>query len=483
LPYRFTFALALSALALQPPPPIAAAEPQASVESPLQSALAEQVSRAYRESREMGVHVVDVGSGATVFEHNADVQRIVASNNKLFTTAAALATLGPGYLYETRFEMRGSVAGGVLKGDLGVVGAGDPQISGRNYDGDALGPLRPWARALRERGIRRVEGDLYLADGLFEALRIHPNWPRDQLTEWYEAPIAALSFNDNCVLVRVTPGRSGQRPRVELVPPLPLFRVDNSATSIKRRRAHLRITRMESLISVSGSMHAGGGSYETWVTVADPVLFFGSALELALNDEGIRLAGHLHPVRELPGAIWERVATHRSDLLTAVDVTNKRSQNFYAESLAKMLGAGSCSEGSWRQGVRAIGEFLDSIGVRRGSVQMVDGSGMSRENQATPRAFTTLLRHMFGEPQGAEFAQSLPYGGEPMGSWRRRFAAAPYRGNVFAKTGTLRGVSALSGYAKAVSGRVYAFSILMNEARGDAHAAQDRIVMALVDNG
>jgi D-alanyl-D-alanine carboxypeptidase/D-alanyl-D-alanine-endopeptidase (penicillin-binding protein 4) len=133
--------------------------------------------------------------------------------------------------------------------------------------------------------------------------------------------------------------------------------------------------------------------------------------------------------------------------------------------------------------VRAIEEFLYSIGVPPGSVRMVDGSGMSRGNRSAPKAFTSLLRYMFFQPLGAEFAQSLPYGGEANGSWRRRLATAPYAGNVFAKTGTLRGVSALSGYAKGVSGRVYAFSILMNSVSGDAHAAQDRIVRALIDNG
>ena len=136
---------------------------------------------------------------------------MIASNSKLFTTAAALDALGPAYVFETRFLMRGAVDRGVLHGDLGVIGAGDPQISGREYDGDPYGAFRPWAAALRERGIERITGDLYLAHGLFEPMEIHPEWPRDQLTDWYEAPIAALAFSDNCILVRVSPGAAGRR--------------------------------------------------------------------------------------------------------------------------------------------------------------------------------------------------------------------------------------------------------------------------------
>ncbi|HEX9944155.1 MAG TPA: D-alanyl-D-alanine carboxypeptidase/D-alanyl-D-alanine-endopeptidase [Thermoanaerobaculia bacterium] len=454
-------------------------------ETALERALAPEVARALRDTAAVGVHVVELDTGETVYAYNPDEPRVIASNNKLFTTAAALDALGPGYFFETRLLMRGDVGGGVLRGDLGVVGSGDPQISGREYGGDAFGPFRPWAAALRERGVQRVTGDLYLAHGLFEPLRIHPDWPRDQLTEWYEAPIDALSYSDNCILVRVWPGRAGGRAVVETVPPVSLFQVENTATtSAKRRGTRLYVGRVDTVLTVKGSIDAGSGPFETWVTVPDPALYFGAALRAALAEEGIEVLGSLRPVMQLPGAIWERVAVHRSDLVTAIRTTNKRSQNFYAESLAKALGAERCGQGSWAAGVRAIGEFLQSIGVPRGTFRMVDGSGMSRGNEFAPRAITTVLRHMFFHPAGSEFAQSLPYSGEEeMKSWKRRLATPPYRGNVFAKTGTLNGVSALSGYAKAVSGKSYAFSILINKSRGDAHAAQDRIVMALIDNG
>ena len=113
--------------------------------------------RASRDTATMGVHVVELDTGETVYAYNPDEPRVIASNTKLFTTAAALDALGPGYLFETRLLMRGAVEGGVLRGDLGVVGAGDPQISGREYGGDAFGAFRPWAAALRERGIERVD--------------------------------------------------------------------------------------------------------------------------------------------------------------------------------------------------------------------------------------------------------------------------------------------------------------------------------------
>ena len=452
----------------------------------VQQAIDREVRVAAKLAPNAGVHVVDLDTGETVYAWNPDEQRIVASNTKLFTTAAALDAFGPGYFHETRLVARGEVRGGVLEGDLGVVGDGDPNISGRHYDGDPYAVFRQWARALAERGVKRVAGDIYLDHGLFAPPEVHPDWPRDQLTSWYEAPVDALSFSDNCVLVRVWPGRQAGRPAlVETVPPAPVFSVVNNATtSAERRRHHVNVARQGNVLTVSGRMWQGSGPLETWVTVPDPAEYFGLALEDALAEEGIEVTGRPHKVERLPGDVWERVAVHRTDLLTSVMVTNKRSQNFYAESLLKLLAAKRCGEGSWREGVRAVEEFLETVGIPRGSYKMADGSGMSRGNRFTPRQVTRLLRHMFFHPTGREFAQSMPYGGEEVGSWDKRLATPPYRGNVFAKTGTLSDVSALSGYAKAVSGKAYAFSILCNRAGvADAKRFQDRIVMALVDNG
>lgn len=456
-------------------------------DTPLAQAVGREVQAALHGTAALGVHVVEVESGATVFAYAPDEPRVIASNTKLLTTAAALEALGPGFFFETRFLFRGSVKDGVLEGDLGVVGGGDPSISGRANDGDSLAVFRGWARELAARGVRKVRGDLYLADGLFEPLEIHPDWPRGQLASWYEAPIAALSFNENCMLVRVSPGKRGRAAVVETVPPVPLFRLDNTARTVgpRKRGLHLAISRVDDLLRVSGAVAENSGTFDTWITVPDPVAYFGAALRTALAEEGIAIAGRQRPVEQLPGPLWERVAVYRSDLATAVEVTLKHSQNFFAESLMKQLAARRCGLGSWHEGIQAVSEFLVGTGVPAGTFALSDGSGLSRRNRFTPRHLTQLLRYMYFRPDGALWARSMPYAGEDLGSWKRRLANPPYRGNVFAKTGTLEGVSALSGYARAVSGKLYAFSILLNGARGgwNPHRAQDQIVMALVDNG
>ncbi|MGE0641456.1 MAG: D-alanyl-D-alanine carboxypeptidase/D-alanyl-D-alanine-endopeptidase [Thermoanaerobaculia bacterium] len=455
----------------------------------LEDALTREVQAARASARELGVHIVDLSSHAPAFGYAADEPRILASNTKLLTTAAALGILGGQFEFETRVMGRGTITGDRLVGDVAIVGDGDPNISGRFHDGDSYGVFRSWARQLLGEGIRHVSGDLLMVDGIFQPPSVHPDWPRDQLSAWYEAPVEGLSFNDNCVLVRVTPGsRAGLPAHVETVPRLDYFEIRSTATTTgSRARSHLAIGRLadSETIVVSGAIYTGSGPSEEWVAVQNPAAYFAAGVRAAFAEEGVEIDGGTFFVAAALGSEWQLLASHRSGLARTLEVTNKRSQNFYAESLAKYLGYSQRGEGSWSAGVGVVSEFLDRLGVAPESFHLVDGSGLSRGNVMSPRAMTQLLEKMYFHPLGREFVRSLPYSGEQGLHWQRRLARTPYAGNVFAKTGTIRGVSTLSGYAKAASGRVYAFSILCNQVRSTAaaKAAQDRIVSALIDRG
>jgi len=463
--------------------------PVEAVDPGLRSAVNAKVAEARRIAPELGVDVVDLAAGESIYTFNAEVPRIVASNMKLVTSAAALEYLGPGYFFETSVFLRGELRDGVLEGDLAVLGGGDPSLSGRQYFGDSYGPFREWARELLGLGVRRIAGEAYLVHGLFQGESVHPDWPKDQLTRWYEAPVEALSFNDNCVLVKVRPGpRSGAPVVVEVVPPLEIFRVESSATTIAdRRRQNIEIDRREgtNVLTVTGRIDRRTEIVDKWVAVEDPLEYFGAALEAAFAEEGLIFASSPRPVEHPPAGEWKRALTHRSDLLTALEVINKRSQNFYAESVLKLLGARHCERGTWAAGTKLLEEYLLGIGVERDGFRIADGSGMSRRNRMTPSQLTHLLVHMYRHERATEFLRTLPWSGEPGLRWEKRLEDPPYRGNVMAKTGTLNGVSTLSGYAKARSGKLYAFSILMNATRSNwrARDAQDAILRALIDHG
>jgi D-alanyl-D-alanine carboxypeptidase/D-alanyl-D-alanine-endopeptidase (penicillin-binding protein 4) len=286
----------------------------------------------------------------------------------------------------------------------------------------------------------------------------------------------------------------GATARVGLVPELPIFEINQNVTVTSNpRHESLNIGRStlatdwRSLhtFEVSGRIHRASEVLDKWVTIADPAAYFGTALRQALFEEGIATDGRVVEVKSLVGREWDHVATHKSGLLSTLEVVNKRSQNFYAEQILKLLGARHCGDGSWAGGVRAVRDSLTSLGLDPAGYDLVDGSGMSRGNYATPATVTDLLRRMRGHRWGREYLGTLPYSGEEDLRWERRLAKPPYRGNVLAKTGSLAGVSSLSGYAKGKSGTLYAFSILMNRTTANwrAENAQDAIVRALIDNG
>ncbi len=305
-----------------------------------------------------------------------------------------------------------------------------------------------------------------------------------------------MSFNDNCVWVWVRPGAApGDPARVEITPDLPTVRIENRARTTSRSRSHaIAVDRREGsdVIEVSGWVYRRAEPFVVAVTVPDPPRLFGDGLRAGLEQAGVTIEGGLRFEARLPESPWRVMARHRTSLQTVLEVVNKRSQNFYAEALLKLLGAEDCGAGSWSAGTRAVSSFLENLGIEPGSYSYVDGSGMSRNNRFSPRQMTNLLRHMFFHPDGKAYLQSLAYSGESdldppwmTSSLSERFTEERYRRNVLAKTGGLNGVSTLSGYVKARSGKVYAFSILCNSApaRWRAKEAQDGIVRALLDHG
>lgn len=444
-------------------------------------------------SAAVAVSIVEVETRAKVFGFRDDAQMVIASNNKLITAAAALDRLGPDYEIETPFYMRGEIKDGVLEGDLAVVGAGDPNISGRFYEGDSFAVFKAWAAAARQAGIQRVSGNLILATGYFDDVLIHPEWPRAQLDRWYQAPVSSLSYNDNCVLVKVQP-RAGKSASVLFEPPLPIFQLSGQvAMTANSRHQRVMIGRRldgdaatQRTYLVGGQIYSKGGKVDEWITVQDPVGYFASGLRQAFALVGIAIDGQNSPVPALPADPgWKKLAVHKSGLQRTLEVLNKRSQNFYAESIIKLLGAKFGGAGTWPAGVAVAKDFLAKVGIAEGTYTMVDGSGLSRSDRFTAAQLTQLLSHMFHHTSASQFARSLPYSGEPELRWERRLAQPPYKGNVLAKTGTLSNVSTLSGYAKGRSGKVYAFSILCNGTKGNARAigAQDAVLRALIDRG
>lgn len=443
-----------------------------------------------RHGRRIGVAVYDADLGAPLYLRNADRPLIPASNMKLYTTAAALDRLGPDYRYTTSLYARGDItAGGTLLGDLILVGRGDPTLSGRFHADSVTYVLDRFAEHLAAIGVRRVTGDLIGDATYFDDARVAPGWDESNLLWWYSARSGALSFNDNVVTLEVYPGESvGDEPEILPFPYTEGLAIDNRATTTSRRRRSIGVRRDPDLggYRVQGRMPRRSGPVRYVVSVEDPAAFAISVFRERLKEAGIEVEGEdtvAHRWQEPPTVDARLVASHTSPpLIEIVRVINKRSQNFFAEQLLKTLGAVYESQGSLQAGARVVRSVLTDLGVDAGDLVLADGSGLSRDNRLTARQTAELLVAMRAHQRFGDFYDSLLIAGSDGN--KRRLDAPSAIGNVRSKTGTLRGVSALSGYVTDTDGELLVFSILINNlprGKGAAIAIEDAIVERLAE--
>ncbi|MEM8883733.1 MAG: D-alanyl-D-alanine carboxypeptidase/D-alanyl-D-alanine-endopeptidase [Planctomycetota bacterium] len=402
----------------------------------------------------LGVLVGEAG-GRTLLAVSPDTPRIPASNQKVVTAALALDRLGHEFRFRTRF-------GRAPDGTLVVVGDGDPNFSGRFFEGDPTRVLRAIARDLKKRGVARVENGILLDVSRFDDEVRHPDWPADQLDKWYCAPVAALVYNDSCHDIIVQPGPRAGGPAVVRVEPglAPTPLVNASITVSDRSRHVLRLRWVEDRLRVEGGVWTGSSGFKNHFAVRDPALFFGASLKGALVAEGVPVEGNVRKGRATEG---EEIVVFRTDLARTLKVMLTNSQNLYAECLFKRAGGGSFAAAG--DAVRKL-PGLENVVAR-------DGSGMSRGNLISPRALYAVLQRLRDDEM---FVQALAAGGE--GTLRKRYRDLGVR--LRAKTGYIRGVSTLSGYVTSAGGKRYVFAILCNgKAMGRARRLQDLVVQTL----
>ena len=448
-------------------------------------------SRIDRAIRRAGLTTDQVGytvltpQGGTLLAQNGDRRYVVASNNKVVTTAAALTMLGPDFTWTTSLMLRGRLDGNTWVGDLWVRGNGDPNISGRDNDGDPLFLFRRWGRTLKALGIERITGDLRLDDTAFDDQGPHPTWLERYLGNWFAAETSALSFSDNCVSVRLhAPKSSGRLVSVSLFPPSPIFEIDNHCSTHRSRRSTWGVHRSPDAnrIRVTGRLPAGRSPEPVWVAVHQPTLYFGTVLMDTLRAEGIHIEGSITraPAPRGPAPDLRTVDTFTSRLAESVIITNKRSQNLYAEQILKTMGLKQEGLGTFENGLKAVERFLSQcVGVDNDTYVQVDGSGLSYENLFTPETMARILWSSAQSAEGSILRESLPVAGLD-GTLKNRLRDSPLRMRVRAKTGFLAGVSGLSGYLDGPDGEVYPFSILVN-AEGKPKSTMVRAEHAILE--
>ncbi|HEU4558635.1 MAG TPA: D-alanyl-D-alanine carboxypeptidase/D-alanyl-D-alanine-endopeptidase [Longimicrobium sp.] len=416
---------------------------------------------------EWGIEVRDAATGRLLYARSADRPVIPASNLKLVVTAAAAHHLPADYRYRTTVYGTGPVREGVLDGDLVLYGRGDPLISDR-YGRDRMEAWEALADSLLARGIRRVTGGVVADDSYFEAVHVRPDWDPYDLRWWYAAPVGALGFNDNSVVVHIRPGAVGERARVTWEPRSDYVDMENRTVTVGARgRNTVDLERAgPRRIRAVGQVPTSAGADVEFFAVSSGAEYAGTTFRETLERKGIGLGRPTvrvvaDPARS-PAAGATALAEHRSDPLDRViGPILLTSQNWIAETLLKTLGREVRGEGSWDAGIAVEQDFLARVaGVDTAGVHLRDGSGLSAGNRVTARALVQLLSYVHRTPRMRVVRDNLPVSGRD-GSLRSRFPDMP--GRVAAKTGYIGNVDSLSGFVTMADGRTAVFAIIANK--------------------
>ena len=439
---------------------------------------------------EWGLLIMDAESGETLYEQNADKYFLPASNMKLFTTALALAKLGPEYRFHTTLETRGTISSeGVLSGDLALVGRGDPNLSNRKFpydlkeefDGPPEKVLAELADALVAKGVKKISGDVVGDDSYFPRERYPSGWEIDDMVWEYGAAISSIVIDDNTVTLMLTPGEQAGNPVQAVLTPGTLdFTVANEVvTSAADVKSDLKLTREpgSNVVVVKGTLPAKSGSRKLILAVEEPAQHAAATLKRLLEERGVKLGGvarERHAGGEMsgdPAVLAEHVSVPLGD---SVKLVNKISQNLHSEMLLRTVAR---QKGVWATPddlMKIPAEFYEAAGIAPGDVIQTDASGLSRHDLVTPRAIVTLLGFAQKQAWFGPYYASLPVAGVD-GTLEDRMKNTPVAGRIHAKTGSVEHVRTLSGFAETAAGRRLIFSFLSNNQGGKNHEATDAL--------
>lgn len=451
-----------------------------------------------------GVLVVDAATGQTLYSRNANRRFVPASNTKLYSGAAVLDALGPDARFTTRLYATAPIGpGGTLIGDVILRGGGDPSLGSQpdeDIEVDKFAVLRDWAERLRAQGLTRITGNIVGDDDVFDDQALGAGWTWDDEIFYYSAQISGLNFGDNCLDIAIAPTAAGQTGRLTVPDAADGFATFDNRTVTGPsgsgiREGYLRLPGTNRFIL---SSHVATNSRDKeCVSVDNPTRYAAHALRWALQNAGIRVDGQAvdhDDVSDAPVAYNDLplLLEHTSEpLRVLVHDMEKFSLNHYAEIFLKHVGrqpdgpAPTAAEplGSTARGLEVMQQgLLRRAGVTTEHFGLVDGSGLSRMNVVAPAQTVALLRYMRNHPDAAvreAYGDALPVGGVD-GTLKNRLANL--RGRVHAKTGTLTGASALSGYLTTASGRTLVFSLMANHYSAfasQARRAQDSVLTLL----
>ena len=449
----------------------------------LQREITKVINDTFFVHTQIAISVYDLKENKQLYHHNDKLLLYPASNMKLLTTAAALTYLGEDYIFQTSLYHTGIINSDTLYGDLYVAGGFDPEFSTSDLDS--------MIQSVKSLGIKYITGNLYADIFLKDSLYWGKGWMWDDDPDPTQPRLSSLNINDNSIEIYVEGTNVGSPGKVILTPETNYVEVvNNSITVSPSEKTDLKITRDwvngTNKIIIDGKVRSGvvtdSSVQKEKLNLINPYFYFLTLLREHLANQGINVNGE-NKIAHLPeNSVY--LASFNRGIDSVIVHQNKESNNMYAEMLLYALALNDSGVPALaKNGIQALKNLIKLLNLNPGNYYIADGSGVSRYNLLSTELLSNLLKYMYHSHYYYLYYNSLPIAGID-GTLKKRMINSSATGKVRAKTGTLEGVSALSGYVRTRSNSLLTFSVMIQNYVGKSTVARnylDRICEILAE--
>ena len=388
-----------------------------------------------------------------------------ASLTKLITTATALEMLSPNYHYMTKLQYRGEIIGDVLKGDIIIKGDGDPSLGSKYFYEDACEFLDVWTEEIRVLGIRSIEGSIISDASVFDKQAIPDQWIWEDIGNYYGAGVYGLSYFDNAYDLWFSKVSLGDIAKVDSIyPPCGKLSFNSEVTGANNNRdnAYIYGSPWAFEKTIRGTIPAGKDQFKIKGAMPNPPWVFAEMLKKRLQAKGVNVSGEC-------SVLWEKDSTKHSGisiwfspmLSEIIKITNKESNNLYAEHLLKTLAADEQHPASTKAAIEKLTSFWKDKGLPTDKIKLYDGSGMSRANLLTPEFIVGIIDYMSQSANYESFYNSLAISGVD-GTFKYFLDGTNLAQITRGKSGSMSGVRCYAGIIEKSPKEKYSFCIMVN---------------------
>ncbi len=410
----------------------------------------------------LSLYVVESKTNKIVFDYNSQLGLAPASCQKIITSVTAFELLGNSYQYKTELGYDGTIEDGVLKGNLHLIGHGDPTLGSWRYNAtkDSL-VLNNWLKAIVKSGIKKIDGNVFFDGGKFSYQPLPGGWIWDDIGNYYGAGTWGLNWHENQYDLVLQPGQN-EGDDVDILHTKPelqkAFLRPNITTGKKGSgdNGYIYLPPYSTVGFVEGTVPAGEKTFTISGAMPNPVWQIEKAVEDKLLLAKIGYTSMIDKAMlEDKTAINKPITLLQTQLSPTLDSINywflKKSVNLYGEALLKAIAYEKTGIGSTDKGVEIVRKFWQERGINKGAIHIIDGSGLAPQNRITTDVLVKVLQYAKDKTWFSSFYNALPI-----------------YNNMTLKSGTIGGTKSFAGYHTSKAGVDYTVAIIVNNFEGSA---------------